>query len=77
MATIRKVYEKMHIIPKVTVLVCDYFGDDEITNVLTSNKGIIEKFYVERVYECFSKAKTRHINVYEADADEIEYISFI
>lgn len=47
----------------MTVLVCDLFSDDQVTNDLRLDGIKIEKYSVEPVRTCFSTPKSRHIVV--------------
>lgn len=75
-----KVKEVWKLQEDAIVLVCDVFGDNVITNKISTDIGEYEKpsFSVEAARKCFSEPKTRHIVLHtKEDCSNIRNIEFI
>lgn len=62
-----RVRETLQLENGFSVLMCDLFSDEEITQTLVSNIGIHKNFVVEGVRNCFSSATTRNIVLFEKE----------
>ena len=65
-------------IPNATILVCDLFDDNVITDTLTTDIGIFNKdeFAVEHVTACFGEPKQRIIGIRKKNLPAIHEIRF-
>lgn len=65
---------------KITVLVCDMFTDDVVTNTLQTNEGLFARneFAVEKVKYCFGTPTTREIVIRKTNlTGKIKSVDFI
>lgn len=75
-----KVIERLKTESLYTVLVCDLFSDDVITNRLKTDIGIFEEssFAIGDVKSCFSQPTSRTILLRtDKDCSEISEVEFI
>ena len=72
-----QVMDTVQLKEKGTLLVCEVFADEIITETIKTNIGVFHNFAVEMIKECFSKPKTRDLLVYGGDYTKIKEIEFI
>lgn len=73
-----RVKETMKLNNNYTVLICDMFNDNIVTDKIESNLGIHENFEVEGVKACFSIPKSRNIVIFDnLEGNDIRAIRFL
>lgn len=61
-----------------TILVCDLFSDDVVTDLVRTDSGDYSNFDVLPIRECFTKARTRNIVFYdELDLSNVKSVQFV